>query len=330
MEEPIRLELPTFFAMKTVNSYLFIGDKPTLIDCGEKTEETWLALESELSKYNLQIRDIKRLVITHAHVDHMGMANKVSEHSGAKVWVSDYVFDWAVNFREMWDRRTALMLSFLEARLGTAEASGLVLKNMAGMFNKIHQVWDAIPAERLERFSVGQMLELGGAQWEVHYFPGHSITQTCFYQPNNQYLLSADMLLNRTPTPVIDVQPDNPSERVKSLSQMLDSYARISKMHIAKVFPGHYEPFEDAQGLIKDQVRRIHNRKLQCLELIKSGYTSFIGLYEKMYKGSWNLATLAMLIGYLDILMDEGYIKPIEKDGYLQYFPIEEKIENRI
>ena len=84
MTEPIRIELPTMYGMKSVNAYLFLTPELTLIDCGEKTDASWDALQTALAKHGLAIKDIKRVIITHAHVDHIGMAHKISEESGAK------------------------------------------------------------------------------------------------------------------------------------------------------------------------------------------------------------------------------------------------------
>jgi len=80
MTEPIRIELPTIYGMKSVNAYLFLDPEPTLIDCGEKTDASWKALQSALAVYNLAVKDIKKVIITHAHVDHIGEAQ--NEHDG--------------------------------------------------------------------------------------------------------------------------------------------------------------------------------------------------------------------------------------------------------
>jgi len=107
MQAPIRIELPTIYGMKTVNAYLFLDPVPTLIDCGEKTSASWDALVAALKKYGLQIKDIERVIITHAHVDHIGMAGKIAAHSKAQIWVNEYCYTWATDKEEMWARRMA-------------------------------------------------------------------------------------------------------------------------------------------------------------------------------------------------------------------------------
>jgi len=74
--------------MKTVNAFLVIGDAVTLVDTGENSPECWEAMTKGLNDNGLTINDIDEIVITHAHVDHMGMARRISDESGAKVMVS--------------------------------------------------------------------------------------------------------------------------------------------------------------------------------------------------------------------------------------------------
>ncbi|MEZ4518693.1 MAG: MBL fold metallo-hydrolase [Chloroflexota bacterium] len=98
MTTPIRIELPTGLAVGTVNAYLFIQPEPVLIDAGIKSEECWEALVTQLAEYGLAPRDLSRIVITHAHVDHFGLAARLVEESDATVWSCDLGFlgSWPV------------------------------------------------------------------------------------------------------------------------------------------------------------------------------------------------------------------------------------------
>ena len=81
---PVLIELPTIYGMKSVNAFLLKGDEPTLVDCGEKTPASFEALRAGLRREGLELKDLQKIVITHAHVDHMGMAAQVAEASGAE------------------------------------------------------------------------------------------------------------------------------------------------------------------------------------------------------------------------------------------------------
>lgn len=308
MNRPIRIELPTVFGMKTVNTYLFTEPEPVLIDCGEKTEASWKALQQGLKKYNLQVEDIKRVIITHAHVDHMGMAGKIARESSAEVWVSDLVYDWAIDVASMWNSRGALIGQTIQEALSGLDNLEMFLQYVKTFAVKTLEIWDNVPSKAIRVFPITGSLEFGGKNWKILYTPGHSNTQTCFFNEKDGQFLSADMLLKKTATPVIDMDQSDPGKRMNSLAKMLESYQKIAALKITEVYPGHYEPFENANEVIKNQVDRIHLRKEQCYTLIENGKHSFAELFSEMYHNNWNLPALSMLFGYLDLLEDEGRI----------------------
>ena len=313
MSNPIRIELPTYFGMKTVNCFLFKDPVPTLIDCGEGMEKIWTALEAGLNKEGLQVADIERVVITHAHVDHMGNACRIAETAGAEIWVSDLVYDWATDIEKMWREREKLMSQVLEEMMG-ADAFGKILPLFTVMATMTKKAWPPVPVSYLKTFGHEGEIELGGDIWQTIYVPGHAANQSCFFNPKNSNLLSADMLLKITPTPVMDVKIGSPNERIKSIFQLLDSYKKIRELDIKKVFPGHYDCFENAVEVIDKQVTRIDLRKEVCFQKIKNGCSDFYKLANEMYGANLHLPAINMLVGYLDLLEGEGRIY-YEKNG---------------
>ena len=57
--KPIRIELPTPFAVGPVNAYLFTEPEPILVDTGVDSDESWQVLEYELARHNLAISDLR-------------------------------------------------------------------------------------------------------------------------------------------------------------------------------------------------------------------------------------------------------------------------------
>ncbi len=318
MKAPIRIELPTIYGMKTVNAYLFLDPVPTLIDAGEKTTASWEALITALAKYQLKVEDIQRVIITHAHVDHMGMAGKIAAHSNAEVWVNEYCYPWAIQKEAMWERRIELMDGMIP---NSNPDTSNNFKKMILMFMKnVKNHWDNIPKDRLRIFPMEGQLNFGGGDWEVIYAPGHANMQTCFYQRKHKWLLAADMLLRITPTAVMDASIDNPKKRDRGLSQMLESYKKLEALDIETVFPGHYEPFGDHRTVIKNQVDRIHGRIQESYELIKGGTNDFMDILNTMYKNRVSMPAMSMLLGYLDVLEEQGKIEVRNVNGKRGFF----------
>lgn len=322
MTEPIRIELPTMYGMNSVNAYLFISPEPILVDCGEKSKASWEALQAALSIHQLTVKDIKKVIITHAHVDHIGMANQIVEESGAEVWVNEYCYDWAVNTEKMWDRRTAMMQKYLLGNMPPGEKGENFVKMMTSFLGTIKNAWEPLPANKVTTFPMDGILNIGGADWQVIYAPGHTNMQTCFYQKERKWLIAADMLLRITPTPVIEFSLTDVNKRENGLSVMLQSYEKILKLDIETVFPGHYEPFGDHRKLIQSQLRRIHMRKDATFDLIADGKHRFYELFDVLYANRMSMPAMSMLRGYLDLLIDENRIEERIEDGYTMYYAI--------
>src|SRR5258708_40212410 len=77
----IPISLPTPFYIGPVNVYLIAEDPITLIDTGPKTKEANDALHEGLRKARIRISDIRRIVVTHAHEDHCGLARSFRDQA---------------------------------------------------------------------------------------------------------------------------------------------------------------------------------------------------------------------------------------------------------
>ena len=278
MSEIHRIELPTLFGMKTVNAYLLKGDEVVLIDSGEDTDESYNALEASLKEHKIAITDIDRIIITHAHVDHMGMAQRIGSEAGARICVSELVKDWALKPDEMWSHREKLMLPTLLSCFDP-NLSSLIKQGYIDMMGNVKKVWRPISEDLLDIYQSDGELDINDTRWQCVYMPGHSSTQSTFFNPLNGDFISADMLLKITPTPVIEPSRDDITKRNRGILEMMNSYERLLRFDIKKVYPGHYEIFENAHDVINRQVRRIDERTKQCYDLIKSGQSSFIVIF---------------------------------------------------
>ena len=316
-----RIELPTIFGMRTVNSFLVVDETVSLIDCGEDTDASFQALNDGIERSGLRIGDIDQIIVTHAHVDHIGMASRISSAANAPVWVSELVYPWAVDPAGMWEkRRSALgpeIMKFFPISLRE-----FLNENYFKMMDNMSNVWKAIDESSIEIFDSKGSLHIGASEWEVLYLPGHSQTQSAFYHPTTKEFFSADMLLKITPTPVIEADLENPSERTKGIIQLLESYHQLLQLNIDTVYPGHYEIFYNAHDVIQRQLKRIETRKQQCLTILQSGVTSFFELLQQMYSSNFHPPALIMLIGYLDLLESDNKIRLEEEEGVVQIIAI--------
>lgn len=314
--QPIQIELPTVFEIMTVNTWLFLGEEPTLIDCGENTDKSWNALVKGLKENGLEMKDLKRVIITHGHLDHMGMAKRITEHSNAMIWVNEYNYPWALDLKTMLNRRTDAILSVAAPNFDKA----ITDKHFIFGYERLIPYWEEIPADRLVTFPMNGTIDIGGSMWEIIYTPGHCHTQTCFYNPENGYFISADALLKIIPIPIIDAMQEAPYTAMKSLMLQVETYHKMAKLNITKTFPGHYHPFENAQDLIENQLAKIDYRKEKCFSFIQDGETDLFTIANKIYPNRINAATLFMCMGFMNILEAEDRIERVLKGGKYRYY----------
>src|SRR4051794_35183384 len=83
------LPIPTPFAVGRVNVYL-VEDVPlTLVDAGPNSATSLTTLEAALAERGRRAEDIERIVITHQHIDHIGLVQILADRSGAEVVALD-------------------------------------------------------------------------------------------------------------------------------------------------------------------------------------------------------------------------------------------------
>lgn len=307
MNSPIRIEIPTPFSVGSVNSYLLLGAEPTLVDCGMKTPDALAALEAGLADNGLTVADIKHVVVTHAHVDHMGCVGWIAERSDAMIWVNEYCQRFANHLADAWRDRVEFMDTML-TRTGMSDKETRLIRRY---FGGMTAMWDAVSAERTHVFPASGSIPIGELEWQVLYLPGHAAMQTGFYQPEQKWLISADCLLPITPVPVIERDPRNPTERSRGLAVHIESLHALAALDVVETFPGHGRSIENHQRLIASQIERIHKRKAECFALVASGTGTLPALTDAMYSHVPKTARftgLSMILGYLDLLSAENRV----------------------
>lgn len=316
---PKRIELPTQFAVGPVNSYLFVEPEPILIDTGVATDDSWAALRVGIEAEGLTVQDIQKVIITHPHVDHFAQAHRFVSEANAQVWIADMGQQWLLDPYSMWQGRIDYYRNYFLPQVGVSpEVEQMVVM----YFTAVQQGSPPVPQSNLSPFKVGDQLQMGGLAWDVLHMPGHASTQTCFYQAETRQFLSADMLLPKTPTPVVEQPPDGKT-RVKSLPIFLNSLDVVEALDIDTVYPGHGEVFSNHRELIQKQRTRIHQRKDEAFTLVEAGYHTAFELVNIMYSSyptQFRFAGLWMLVGYLDLLEAEERIEvATREDGVLLY-----------
>lgn len=254
----LRFALP--FQLDHVNAYAVRdGDGWTVVDTGLRTPDTVAAWEAALTG-PLEGRPITRLVCTHMHPDHIGLAGWLCERSGAPLWMSrlEYV--------------SARMLAAEEA--GDAPEDGAAFFRAAGWTEEQIARWRAdyggfgkgvAPMPRsYRRLSDGDVIGIGGDDWTVAVGSGHSPEHVCLWRRSDDVFLAGDQILPRISSNV-SVWPTEPL--ADPLGDWMASLDRLRGLlpDGALILPAHGEPFQGAHARL-EALKRGHETALKRLE----------------------------------------------------------------
>src|SRR5712692_9613932 len=162
----IPISLPTPFYIGPVNVYLIAEDPITIIDTGPKTSEAIQALRAGLKDAGFRVTDIRRIVLTHAHEDHCGLARALrDEANDAEVLVHNWETGHRAGRLEHEDN-----LRLLE-RAGVPDDE---IEKMRQLYEGVRQYADSLEDEHCAELQDGAELEFEGGALRILHTPGHT------------------------------------------------------------------------------------------------------------------------------------------------------------
>mgnify|MGYP000026488665 CR=1 FL=1 len=265
----IRIVVPTPLLVGTVNVYLIKEDPVTLIDVGPKTQEAVEVLQTALSKHGLDFSSVKRIVLTHAHEDHCGLAKTILDKAkNAKV----FVHEWETGhlFGRFDKEENKIMLR----KVGVPDD---VIEQMYNFYSRIRLLTDALEEEDFQPIHDEGELEFERGVLRVFHTPGHTPGSCSFIREADRTLICGDCVLKRiTPNPVLSLDPFDSKKRFASLEEYLFSLARLRSLSPTLTYGGHGDPIYEFDEIFNRYVRAIDQRQKRVIKLVpKSGATAF-------------------------------------------------------
>jgi len=312
------LELPTPFPVGPITVYLADapGEPLTLIDTGPRTADTLSALEEAFAALGHSPADLRRIVLTHAHVDHFGLAGDLVARSGATVWTHPSNIDEVAPCHGERERRVNFYQALLQQAAVPPEMMHSVDWVTRGMTNFARPVSITAPVNE------GDTLPLAGRRWQVLHTPGHARGLICLYEPASQTLISSDHLLAEiSSNPVVEPPLPGQTERSRSLALYQDSLRRVAALPIDRALPGHGPLIDDVPGLIERRLAFHRQRMARILQALRDGATTW-DLVQSLFPTRSPLDTflaVSEVIGHLDLLELEGQIAAREESGILYW-----------
>ena len=315
------LPVPTPFAVGRVNCWLVEDDPLTLVDTGPNSATSLEALENALRDHGRRVEDLERIVVTHQHMDHIGLAALLVRRSGAEVCALDRLAPWLGEYSASMRQDDAFAQAVMR-RNGVPEELVLALLAVTTGF----RAWGA--ATTVTR-PLAHGAELGFARrtWRVWHRPGHSPSDTVFHDERSGELVGGDHLLAQISSNPLVSRPlggdPDAAHRPRALMAYLDSLRATRAMDVRLVLPGHGEVIEDHVALIDERLR-LHERRARKLErLIAAEPRTAFALAQAMW-GNVALTqaylTLSEVLGHVDLLLDRGSVVEEEAgEGVVRY-----------
>ena len=281
-----RLTLPLgIHGVSSVSAYLLAGTGgDTLVDCGvaaapvdggDAGADGTAALEAALAACGSGFERIERLIVTHAHIDHFGLAGEVVRRSGGELWMhrrTDLDLAKDADPDEAVDRRELMLADHgLFGPELTETSTGLC--DWLPVMPSVGR-----PSTLLDG---GERFVVGDRTWEVLHTPGHSPGHVCLWSAADGLLCSGDHLLKVVSPPVTF---ERGFER-DPMGSYLDSLERVRLLEPALTLPGHGAPFADgarrAASISRNKLRRL----AQIRERVEARERTVTELTEELFPG---------------------------------------------
>ena len=317
-----RLSIPTPFAVGRVNCYLIEDEPLTLVDTGPNSGRALDELDIALREHGHRIEDLERIVITHQHLDHMGLAGILARRSNAEVVTLDLLAPVLEEFGAHAERDDELAEALM-LRHGIPRDVVIALRSMSRAF----RAWGG-SAKVDRQLADGETLEFAGRTLQALHRPGHSPSDTVFWDAERSVLIGGDHLIGHISSNPLISRPlggksgEPGAGRPRALMTYMRSLRETRAMPIGTVLPGHGEPVTDHVKLIDERFALHERRAAKIGGLIAERPMTTYEIAQSLWGNvavTQAYLTLSEVLGHVDLLLDRGEIRETEVGSVIRY-----------
>jgi len=312
----VRLPLP--LTMNHINFWLLDnGPGWTMIDCGMNTDDIF-EIWDKLWKGLLRARPLQNLTLTHAHIDHIGLAGFiVKEHKCAtRLPLAEWMNGWL-----MWHERDVriddVFIDYMK-RHGASdeEAKGIAAAQRPRKFPGVR------PPREFTRVKDGDVISMGKREWRVVTAGGHSPEHASYFCEKDKILIAGDQVLSHiTPSIIVSAaQPDS-----NPMQDYLDSLARFEALPPdTLVLPSHGLPFHGLHTRLL-QLREHHQARLDDMASFVTEKTTAFAIVQEVFPRVLHenpRQAFGEALAHLNALAAMGKLKrEVDANGMISFAP---------
>lgn len=297
----IQVKIALASPLRWVNSYIVPGDDGiTVVDAGLHTPAAVESWEHVLKELNWSAKDITRILITHHHPDHYGLAGWLQERSGASVLMSARSLQEA---RFMWGEEGVTV----ERLVRFFRAHGLPQELSMPMREHLNESYrEVLPQPSVTCVNEGDSLLMGGRVWKLIMTGGHAPGHLSLYQRDSEIIMCGDAVLPQI-SPNVSLLPGSDAH---PLAAYMDGLRKLGQYEVRQAFPGHRHPFGHFRDRTVHLLEHHEERLNRCAQLLdeqpRNAYELSIAMYgDKLTVHQLRFA-LSETLAHLDELMIRG------------------------
>jgi glyoxylase-like metal-dependent hydrolase (beta-lactamase superfamily II) len=299
------------------NAYLIkLENKESiLVDTGPNAPQALDILEATLKKAEVSWDNIRHILVTHGHYDHISFAAQIVERSGALVWVHP------ADRQKLTNASDNPFFVDPESVIPFLEKLGVQKTKIASLISEVvtgARGFKPLSESSIRSLSEGTVLKFSGLTIRVIHTPGHTPGSCCFQLVENGVVFTGDTLLPQiTPNPIFDIDGE---ERDLSLVRLQESLTKIRQFRASIAYPGHGKPILSVDSAIDRQFTRMAKRSERVLQILGDHGLSTFSIASELFPGGGrNHTALSETLGHLGWLRIQKRVR-IRRDTGIVYW----------